>query len=178
MAPFNQHEETMKKSLAPLLLCTALSAFSASETVSEAQLVGRWQCTTEYPEIKTTIVDTITLHPDYRVEDTGEDTMRIAGETFRYQIISHGTWKLEGKQLSFALRDDSITPRHDVQTQKHMENSTALRKFERDIAASFSLEEENIIVLRIDSIDKNNMQQTQLNDRNGEEMAKSRCKRL
>ena len=59
-----------------------------------------------------------------------------------------------------------------------MENSTALRKFERDIAASFSLEEENIIVLRIDSIDKNNMQQTQLNDRNGEEMAKSRCKRL
>ena len=171
----------MKKLFLPLVLGAVYPAFSETVTVSEAQLIGRWQCITEYSDSTLTAItdDIITLHSDYRADDIGNIVMRLKDVTFRYRRDSSGRWKLEGNKLFYTWRDvPPTTPNHDPKIQKRIESDPDFRNIEQIIANSFQPQEEVIILVRIDSLGKGEMQQTQLNETNGEEMAKSTCRRL
>ena len=50
----------MKKLFPTLILATTISTVHA-EPINEAQLIGRWQCTTEYPQREVTITTNDTL---------------------------------------------------------------------------------------------------------------------
>lgn len=173
----------MKKLLTPALLYTTLSACVATTatTTDETQLIGRWQCITQYPDsiLSTTTDDIITFHPDHRADDVGNIVMQMKDLTFRYRRDSQGTWKLEGNRLSFLWRDvPPTTPNHDPDMQKRIDSDPEIRNIEQTIASIFKPQKDVIIVLRIDSIGKDKMEQTQLSEVDDTEMAKSSCTRL
>ena len=174
------------KKLLFLLLCAAIPAIATTNKFSEAQITGRWQCVTEYSGdyfiAKTD--DTVTLHADHLAENAGKYTFTFRAQelTFRYEQLSRGNWKLDGDTLSLTWRDGPLTPAHDPKIQELIATSPKVRKLEQEISAILKpdgkAEADANIILRIDSIEGNTMQQTQLESAGGPEMAKTVCTRL
>lgn len=169
-----------------LLLCAAIPALAAANNISEAQITGRWQCVTEYSGdyfiAKTD--DTVTLHADHLAENAGKYTFTFRAQelTFRYEQPSRGNWKLDGDTLSLTWQDGPLTSVHDPKIQELIATSPKVRKLEQEISAILKpdgkAEADANIILRIDSIEGNTMQKTQLESAGGPEMAKTVCTRL
>ena len=170
----------MKKLFPTLILAASISTVHA-EPVNEAQLIGRWQCTTEYPQREVTITtnDTLTLHPNHRADDNGTYHIRLEDINFRYQQPSSGTWQLERNMLTFIWHDGLLTPHHDAATRQAIRHDPALRRADRAFARILGQSSQPVtIILRIDSLDASTMRQTQIDDQTGQEMAQSICRRL
>lgn len=124
----------------------------------------------------------MTLHADHRAENAGKYTFRVQKLTFRYEQPSHGNWKLDGDTLSLTWQDGPLTPAHDPEIQELITTSPKVRALEQEIASILKPDDNTgadaNIVLRIDSIEGNTMQQTQLKSAGDPEMAKTVCTRL
>ncbi|EGK07977.1 hypothetical protein [Kingella kingae] len=121
----------MKKPLFILMTSTGLSAHAADLT--EAELVGKWKCLTEYPSIHTMILG----ETEYAADHTshGEDKIltvvldKDMSQTLTYRTTSTAKWTLDSDNtVRMVTQRDTVECDHPESVQAALKASSELQQ--------------------------------------------------
>lgn len=164
-----------------LAVAMFLPVVAQAENPMPKQLVGKWSCVTEYPEIDVVTRDISDYGENGSVRSQGRFEFKFANHEFLYSMKSQGKWQLNDNRLTLTLQDGKPQRIHGKQTQKLMQQNELIRDYE---AATFGMlnkrKPSEQYFFRIDEITPKQMVQTQLEsaETDAKEMAKSVCTRL
>lgn len=164
-----------------LALATFLPVSAQAASPTPRQLLGKWSCVTEYPEIDavTRYVSVYSANGSARTQ--GHFEFKFANHELLYSTKSHGKWQLNDNLLTLTLKDDKLQRIHGKQTKQLIQQNESIRDYEASIFSILSKRKPNEqYFLRIDEITPKRIVQTQLGsaETGAEEMAKSVCTRL
>ncbi|EIJ70134.1 hypothetical protein [Pasteurella bettyae] len=95
--------------LCGLLLVGCASQNKQDVFVTKQDLLGEWNCTTQYPEMDLVTVDNLTIHQDGSLFNEG---VMINHNVFVYGVEQKGTWQLNGNALTYRMPTNKVTRKH------------------------------------------------------------------